>query len=400
MNHDPDRPITLPEKPASSRRHFKRTLYFLWLLPILIASAARQLLVNQPALVEKYHTGLIFKGLSRPISVLTSLVSFSLTELLVVGGALFVVLLLVGRLYRLIRRLMGKPKVSRADSLRRFRRILFVFLYVLATAYLLFTLLHGLNYERLPVARSFGLAVEPRSTEDLLAATAQLARMASAARTECVEDENGIFRLRDGITGTLNQTSAGYAAASADWPLLAGPALRPKGVLLSHYWSYTGITGVYFPFLVEANVNIDQPEYAIPDTAGHEFAHMRGFAREDEAGFISFLAGLYNPNPDFRYSALANAYVRCANSLYAQSQEAYTQVAAKLVSDGMSRDLAQNSLYWHQFDGPVAEASEEINQFYLEANRQTDGVRSYGRMIDLVLAYFEKNEDRFPNGDR
>ena len=48
------------------------------------------------------------------------------------------------------------------------------------------------------------------------------------------------------------------------------------------------------------------------------------------------------------------------------------------------------SLYWQQFEGPVQEASNQANNLFLQANMQIDGVQSYGRMIDLVLAWYEQ----------
>ncbi len=362
----------------------------LWAVPVVLAVASSLLFRGNPQLAETIHSRGIFLVLSRPLSLFSSLFPFSLTELLLVIGVITLLAFVMILLVRLVKKLLGRPVMAWPGIWKIVRP----FLYAAAIAYLLFTLLHGLNYLRLPVADSFGLPARPRSTEELADLTAYLAKEASAARLSCLEDENGIFMLRDGIGSTLRQAADGYRAAGDEWPLLSGPSTRPKGVLLSHYWSYTGITGLYFPFLVEANVNIDQPHYTIPDTAAHELAHTRGFAREDEAGFISFLTGIQHPNPDYRYSVLANTYVRCANALYAQDADTYFAIA-QTVSEGMSRDLADNSRYWQQFEGPVAEVSESINDTYLKANQQTDGVRSYGRMIDLVLAYFEYTDGHF-----
>jgi 3-mercaptopyruvate sulfurtransferase SseA len=51
--------------------------------------------------------------------------------------------------------------------------------------------------------------------------------------------------------------------------------------------------------------------------------------------------------------------------------------------------LAAGAAYWKRFEGPVEQASTQINNAYLQANLQKDGVRSYGRMLDLVLAWHE-----------
>jgi hypothetical protein len=162
---------------------------------------------------------------------------------------------------------------------------------------------------------------------------------------------------------------------------------------LSHFWSYTGITGVYLPLLVEANVNTDQPEYLLPATADHELAHTIGFAREDEAGFVGYLAGISSPYPDYRYSSYADATVRLLNSLMATNADTYAAVA-KVVPAPIWRDIAAANDYWQQFAGPVQETSNQINNAYLQANLQTDGVYSYGRMVDLLLAWYEQNNQQ------
>ena len=74
-----------------------------------------------------------------------------------------------------------------------------------------------------------------------------------------------------------------------------------------------------------------------------------------------------------------NALARADASAYAALCAAY--------SPQVRRDLAQNNAYWAQFDGQtLSELSEKTNNAYLKANGQTDGTRSYGRMVDLLLA--------------
>ena len=51
--------------------------------------------------------------------------------------------------------------------------------------------------------------------------------------------------------------------------------------------------------------------------------------------------------------------------------------------------------HWAQYEGPVQEASNAANDAYLKANNQSDGMRSYGRMVDLLLA-----EQRAGEGDQ
>ena len=44
-------------------------------------------------------------------------------------------------------------------------------------------------------------------------------------------------------------------------------------------------------------------------------------------------------------------------------------------------------MYWEQFEDTVlSTAGEKMNDTYLKANSVEDGTKSYGRMVDLLLA--------------
>ena len=47
---------------------------------------------------------------------------------------------------------------------------------------------------------------------------------------------------------------------------------------------------------------------------------------------------------------------------------------------------------WEPYDGEAAEVHEQLNDAYLKANGQTEGVRSYGRMVDLLIAQMLQEE--------
>ena len=367
------------EGAPKKRGFFQHPAWYLWPLPALLAFLAQRLLANAPEIVEQWHVQHLFRWLSIPLSWVSSLLPFSIAEMLLILGCPILLGLFIWWLVRLFRQ---KNRLARSG------RLLCRLAWTASILYLLFMLLHGLNYARLPVAESFSLPVRERDAADLESAAVWLADRASELRVSLDEDDSGVFALEQGVSMTLRQAVEGYAVASAEYPLLGGPSIRPKGVLLSHYWSYTGIAGLYFPFLVESNINIDMPDYQIPATTLHEIAHTRGFAREDEAGFIAFLAGISHTRQDFAYSVMLDAAVRCLNSLYGADQDAY-QAAAGHLSQAVWRDLGAGNDYWKQFAGPVQEASSDVNNAYLQANLQDDGIQSYGRMIDLVLAWYE-----------
>ena len=100
--------------------------------------------------------------------------------------------------------------------------------------------------------------------------------------------------------------------------------------------SYLDITGVFFAYTFEANVNVDVPDYSIPATMGHELSHLRGYMREDEANFLGYLCCRESSHPDLRYSAAMLAFTHATNQLFRQDPE-----AAQEIFDGMDRGRPQ-----------------------------------------------------------
>lgn len=345
------------------------------ILPLLV----QRLLVFAPRWVETIYIPFVFKPLSFPLRTLSGLLPFSLTE----AAVLMLVLAVLTGLIILLRQ-------SRRSRIKHNWTKTFIrFAAALLTGLWLFMLMHGFNYLRQPVAVSFSLPVEDRSAEELQSLGIWLANKAAAERLLCSEDQEGVFVLTKSISGTLKEAKLGYEQARTAYPQLSGPLAQPKAVWLSHYWSYTGITGMYMPLWVEANVNVDQPDYLIPATANHELAHTLGFAREDEAGFVGFLAGIHHPEADFRYSSYTDALIHVLNSLMALDPQRYAELTQHVPSS-IWRDIAAANQYWQQFAGPVEQVSTQANHAFLKANLQPDGVYSYGRMVDLLLAWYSR----------
>ena len=171
------------------------------------------------------------------------------------------------------------------------------------------------------------------------------------------------------------------------WDVLAGYYPKPKPLAFSAFLSVQNLTGIYSPFTVEANYNQDMTPYNIPFTACHELSHLRGFMQEEEANFIAWLACKDAPETELQYSGSMLAWIHCMNVLYEEDRAAWSEIR-EILSEEADVDLRANSEFWDKWDGAVAEVSEQINDNYLKANGQKDGVQSYGRMADLVVVYY------------
>lgn len=331
--------------------------------------------------VERFYSRGLYRVIGSPLSLITGLVPISAAEIAVV----FLVVFIIWRLIRACRRMLVEKKPGIGLS------FLINAAVVASAIYFGFVMLWGLNYNRMQFADIARMEVRPASVDELARVCEAVIKRANALRDGVNENAEGVMHLPSGHEDALKRAYLGYDEAAKLYPELGGRFGRPKGVIMSRAMSYAGISGVYFPFTAEANVNIDIPHAMIPCTTSHEMAHQRGFAREDEANYIAYLTCSMHPDTAFQYSGALLALIYSMNSLYDWNREKYNELRA-LYSEGVRRDLAFNNQYWQSFEGPVQNISNEINNAYLKANLQADGVYSYGRMVDLLIAEYRTRQ--------
>ncbi|MDD6488837.1 MAG: DUF3810 domain-containing protein [Clostridia bacterium] len=354
--------------------HIKR-LWFIILIPLslIITEIAK----NNPSFAEFYAEN-IYRYISLLFNNISGILPFSLAEitviLLVLGAVVYIVYLIV---------MLIKKKGHRLKVIGNF--VLNIICVVCVTAFL-FTANCGINYYRMTFSELSNIEVRKSSEDTLYNLCVILAQNATKAR-EKVQENSGIMCLNQAEISTAETAKNAMNNLSETYPYITSGYSVPKGVMLSRCMSYANITGVFFPFTFEANVNTDIPDYSIPSTMCHELTHLRGFMREDEANFVSFLACIKSNSADFQYSGYMLGYIYASNALYSENRDKCNSLS-EYISDGVLRDLNNNSEYWRQFETPVAQVASNINDSYLKSNSQIDGIKSYGRMVDLLIAYY------------
>lgn len=358
----------------------------LWLLLTLPAAVILLILADKSQyFAEVIFARHIFKWISQGISAVTGLVPFSIVEWLIIAAPFAVILAVIVWI-------AGMARHRQEWRLRLVKG----FLNVLCTGCLVFFVYAvgcGVNYYRYPFSYFCGLEVQPSSAEELYGLCWELASEANALREGLPEDEEGVYRMSFSIRELGNEVIAAYRNIEEDYPVLGGRYPAPKPVFFSRAMSRTELTGIYIPLTMEANVNVDVPDYSIASTMCHEEAHLRGFIKEDEANYIAWLVCRASDNQEVRYSGVVEALIIAGNALYRKNQDLYYQARA-VYSDGLNADLRANSLYWEQFeDTVISNTADKLNDAYLKANNQSDGVQSYGRMVDLLLAEYRKRHE-------
>lgn len=307
-------------------------------------------------------------------------VPFSAVEVLLYGFLLFWLLLLIHSVIRVIRR--------RPCALRRlFLRILAL----AATCSVLFFVYEancGVNYRSRPFSEAAGLTRGGYDAETLVQVCMAQTEELISLSTQVERDENGCLAekadWKQEAQNVMTQLGSQYTQLAIDYP-------QPKPVRISRILSVQGVTGVYSPFTVEANYNTEMPAYNIPFTMCHELSHLCGFMREDEANFIGWLACRQSNDVAFRYSSAMLGWINCTNELAEMDLEAYQQLAAALPEE-VRKELRINTAFWDRYEGKASEVHEQVNDAYLRANGQTEGVRSYERMVELIVSYYQKSD--------
>ncbi|MBS7262039.1 MAG: DUF3810 domain-containing protein [Eubacteriales bacterium] len=352
-----------------------------FLIPAAVAVLLYLLLPLMPKVTEALFSRGVFVALAAVSDFLWGWIPVSLTEYLLLALPVALILFII----LAIRRVRKKG----ADGKRIVVRFVKGVAWTVSCGLLLYMLMHGANFYRLTLPELTGLTPVQNDTEELIRVTRLLAAAADEQRSLTEEDENGVMRLSASLSDTLSSVKDGYGELRGTLTFLPQGARRVKPVLLSYYWSYTGITGMYDPILGEANINVYMPDSNIPFTAAHETAHTMGFAREDECNFLGFLCCIRHPSPDFRYSGYLTAYIYCSNQLAKAAPEQWLEIRNGL-SDGVKADLACRSLYWAGFSGKTMEVSQSVNNTFIAAQGVADGTASYDRVVGLILGYYGK----------
>lgn len=146
-----------------------------------------------------------------------------------------------------------------------------------------------------------------------------------------------------------------------------------------------GTRGVFSPFTFEAHVDPVLPPLDMPFTAVHELAHVAGFAREDEANFVGWLACARSEDPLFRYSGHVAALRHGQRALgWHDSLAFYEQLSGEEATGRTERDA-----FWRKRLSPTLHRARHISwDAALKAQGIGQGADSYDEMIELILAWY------------
>lgn len=263
-------------------------------------------------------------------------------------------------------------------------------LFAFSLFYFLFNLTWGLNYHRLKIPEITGIEVTDISREELIALSDTLANRCNQLRSQI----SGVDELPITKEEVIERALDGFQAAGSRYAFIRYETPSVKAVLVPKIMSSFRIGGIYFMFTGEANVNMDAPNFLVPATTCHEMAHQAGFASEDEANYVSYLATQFNPDLNFQYSGNLMAFRYTMRSLYRVDSVAYLDIADRL-SETVKSDLRKNREYWSSFYNPIDPMTNALYDLFLKANDQKAGIRSYSLVTSLLVGEYRRSKLEF-----
>ena len=340
----------------------KNSLSVFVIISFILLGAAGMLLAaarNVPGFAEWYSVN-IYALITASVGRLSGAVPFSVAE----AAVCILPFIIIADIIRCRRRL--RPALARI-------------LLLASVLFFLYAANCGVNYHRNSFADRSALK-EAQFTED------QLADFCGYIISQIEECSEGTDYPQG--RALADEARKAMAALAEEQPALRGYYPVPKQLsVLSGAFSAMGVSGIYSPFTVEANINGRMPDMEKPFTACHELSHLRGYMNEGEANYIGWLACTGSDDPSFRRSGWLLGWMYAGGTLKRVDPERYDSLCKRLPPDAAA-ELDENSLFWSSHETRASEVQDRINDAYLKANDQKEGIQSYGMLTTLMLMHY------------
>ena len=240
------------------------------------------------------------------------------------------------------------------------------------------------------MGRSLGLQNRGNGCENALVT---LCHLLAGGRRSCghsVEDSEGVFassvtyaELAETATGAVTALDDIYGVQLFD---LAGQT-RPKAMYFSGGHELYSADWCDFPLYFGAEhqcapTGLWDLLHHVPQsfpTSAALCGRMRQILSLIWPAIIAIIQSL-------RYSGAMMGLIHATNRLYRYDPNAWQEIYT-LLPEGVLRDRRPTAVTGKKYETPVGETADRWNDAYLKANDQTDGVQSYGRMVDPLIAF-------------
>lgn len=353
------------------QKNYQVFIYILFVIAISI-----RLFSMDSFRVEAYYSTGVYPMISLFLRYLFGWLPFSIGDILYCA----VILWLIVRIFKVVR-LVRKPKQLPAIIIPGILRTMVVFLSV----YIVFNILWGINYNRRGISGQLGLTIEQYSVAELKDLNELLLQKTNAANALLMKQAPAALSRKE----LFHRSQEAYMELNKQYAFLNYQPASLKRSMWGWLGNYVGFLGYYNPFTGEGQVNTSVPKFLQPYTCCHEIAHQLGYAKENEANFVGYLAAASSKDESFQYSVYLDLFLYANRNLYQTDSLAARSFANELLPP-IKEDLKE----WRKFNNRHKNPVEPLIRWgygkFLESNEQPSGLLSYDEVTGFLIAYQKK----------
>lgn len=335
-----------------------------------------QIIVQYPAAIEKYYSNGLYIYISKFLNFFFGWIPFS------VGDILYAILVIV--ILKNIFTTIKNKKINLKNTLFKIGGFISVLFFV-------FHLNWGLNYFRQPVYKTLNFEIEKYTANELVDFTEKLITKINQIQVSITKNDTIV------VENTLDKNQIKevsydvYKQFQEKYPHYSHENLKAKNSLFSLPLTYMGFAGYLNPLTNEAQVNSLVPKNTYPIIICHELAHQVGVASESEANFTGYLAATNSDDLYFNYSGYLMALRFCLYEIFQNDPVKFEALKVEL-NDGILKDIRQSEAFWESYQNWTEKYFKTFYDTFLKANKQIDGIKSYNKVVVLLINYHKTKE--------
>lgn len=255
----------------------------------------------------------------------------------------------------------------------------------LAFIYIVFNVFWGLNYDRKGIAYQLDLKHVRYDTSDLIMLQKLLLEKVNSSKI-------AVLRSHERYPGKkelIRNAEKCYDEVQKIYPFLQYKNVSVKSSFYSSLGNYLGFTGYYNPFTGEAQINTTVPKFLQPYIATHEMAHQLGYAKENAANFVGYLAAINSKDTLFHYSTYFDLFMYADREVF-YFDSVSSRLALQQLIPEVKDDIRELRKFNETHESFLEPAITWMYGHYLKLNKQPQGIHTYNAVVGMLIAYYKK----------
>lgn len=335
-----------------------------------------RIIAQYPAIIEKYYAHGLYVYISKFLSLLFGWIPFSIGDILYALLAIVIIF----NIYKAIK-----------NKKLHFKNTLFKIGGFISILFFIFHLNWGLNYFRQPIYKTLNFENEKYTDDELIDLTKKIIVKVNEAQLYITKNDTIIVKNKLNKQQIKEVSYTVYNQFQKKYPQFYHENLKAKHSLFSVPLTYMGFAGYLNPFTNEAQTNSLIPKNTYPMVICHELAHQVGIAPESEANFIGYLAATNSNDAYFKYSGYLMAVRFCLFEIFQKDPAKFEALKIEL-NKGILKDIQQSEKFWESYQNWSEKYFKTFYDSFLKANKQKDGIKSYNKVVLLLVNYYKTQE--------